>query len=37
MITTSYCRWQEEPAILISRLLLGMRRIYVASSRLDFN
>ena len=27
---------QEEPAILISRLLLRMRRMYVASIRLDF-
>ena len=35
MITTSYCGWQEEPAILISRLLLRMRRMYVASIRLD--
>ena len=35
MITTSYCGRQEEPAILISRLLLRMRRIYVASIRLD--
>ena len=28
---------QEEPAILISRLLLRMRRMYVASIRLDFH
>ena len=35
MITTSYCGRQEEPAILISRLLLRMRRMYVASIRLD--
>ena len=34
MITTSYCGRQEEPAILISRLLLRMRRMYVASIRL---
>ena len=33
--TTSYCGRQEEPAILIYRLLLRMRRIYVASIRLD--
>ena len=37
MITTSYCGRQEEPAILISRLLLRMRRMYVASIRLDFH
>ena len=30
------CERQEEPAILISRLLLRMRRMYVASIRLDF-
>ena len=35
MITTSYCERQEEPAILNSRLLLRMRRMYVASIRLD--
>ena len=34
MITTSYCGRQEEPAILIYRLLLRMRRMYVASIRL---
>ena len=28
---------QEEPAILISRLLLRMRRMYAASIRLDFH
>ena len=28
---------QEEPAILICRLLLCMRRMYVASIRLDFH
>ena len=28
---------QEEPAILIARLLLRMRRMYVASIRLDFH
>ena len=33
----SYCGRQEEPAFLISRLLLRMRRMYVASSRLDFH
>ena len=32
-----YCGWQEEPAILIPRLLLSMPLIYVASSRLDFH
>ena len=31
-----YCGWQEEDAILISRLLLLMRRMYVASIHLDF-
>ena len=33
-----YCRWQEESAVLISKLLLRMRPIamYVASIRLDF-
>ena len=30
-----FLRRQEEPAILISRLLLRMRRMYVASIRLD--
>ena len=35
MITTSYCGRQEEPAILIYRLLLRMRRIDVSSIRLD--
>ena len=29
------CRRQEERAILISRLLLRMRRLYVAGIRLD--
>ena len=28
---------QEEPAILISRLLSRMRRMYAASIRLDFH
>ena len=32
-----YCGRQEERAILISRLLLRMRHIYVASIRLDFH
>ena len=32
-----YCGRQEEPAIQISRLLLLMRRINVASIRLDFH
>ena len=31
------CGRQEEPAILISKLLLRMRRMYVASNRLDFH
>ena len=31
------CGRQEEPAILISRLLLRTRRMYVASIRLDFH
>ena len=31
------CRQQEEPAILISRLLLRMRRMYEASICLDFH
>ena len=31
------CRRQEEPAILISRLLLRMRLLYVSSIRLDFH
>ena len=33
----SICGRQEEPAILISRLLLRMRRMYVASIGLDFD
>ena len=32
----NHCRRQEEPAILISALLLRMCRMYVASIRLDF-
>ena len=31
------CQRQEEPAILISRLLIRMRRMYVVSIRLDFH
>ena len=31
------CGRQEEPAILISRLLLSMRRMYVARIRLDLH
>ena len=32
------CRgWQEEPAILISRVLSQMRHMYVASTCLDFH
>ena len=37
MMASSCCGRQEEPAILISRLLLRMRHIYVASIRLDFH
>ena len=33
----SNCARQEEPAILISRMLLRMRRMYVTSIRLDFH
>ena len=32
-----YCGRQEELAILISSLLLRMRRMYVASIRFDFH
>ena len=32
-----YCEQQEEPLILISRLLLRMRQMYVAGIRLDFH
>ena len=32
-----YCGRQEKPAILISRLLLHMRRMYVTSIRLDLH
>ena len=32
----SYCGRQEEPVTLISRLLLRMRRMYVASIHFDF-
>ena len=32
-----YCGRQEKPAILISRFLLGMRRMYEASIRLNFH
>ena len=31
------CGRQEEPAMLISRLLLRMRCMYMASIRLDFH
>ena len=31
------CGRQEEPAILMSRLLLRMRRLYVAGIHLDFH
>ena len=34
---TLFMKRQEEPAILISRLLLRMRRTYVDSIRLDFH
>ena len=37
MMASSCCGRQEESAILISRLLLRMRRMYVASIRLDFH
>ena len=37
VIFSYFCGRQEEPAILISRLLLHMRRMYVASIRLDFH
>ena len=33
----SYCGWQEEPAILISRLFLCVHGTYVASLILDFH
>ena len=33
----SNCGWQEEPAILISSLLLRMCHMYIASIRLDFH
>ena len=32
-----HCGWQEEPATLIFRLLLRMRRMYIGSIRLDFH
>ena len=31
------CTWPEEPTILISRLLLHMRRMYIARTCLDFH
>ena len=37
ILSFHYCGRQEEPAILISRLLLRMRRMYVASIRLDLH
>ena len=37
IIWSIYCGRQEEPAILIFRLLLPMRRMYVASFHLDFH
>ena len=37
MMASSYCGRQEEPAILISRLLMRMRRMYVASIPLEFH
>ena len=37
MIASSCCGRKEEPAILISRLLLRMRRMYVASIRLELH
>ena len=36
-IFSYFCERQEEPAILISRLVLHMRRVYVASIRLNFH
>ena len=35
LLLKNYCGRQDEPTILISRLSLRMRRIYVASIRLD--
>ena len=32
-----HCRRQDEPAVLISKLLLRMRPMYVASIRLDLH
>ena len=37
LATSRYCGRQEERAILIFRLLLRMRLMYVASIRLDFH
>ena len=37
VISLACCWRQEEPTILISRLLLRMRRTYVDSIRLDFH
>ena len=37
MMASTCCGRKEEPAILISRFLLRMRRMYVARIRLDFH
>ena len=37
LLEITICGRQEEHAILISRLVLRMRRLYVASLRLDFH
>ena len=37
LATSRYCGRQEERAILIFRLLLHVRLMYVASIRLDFH
>ena len=36
-VSANNCGRQEEPAMLTSRLLLRMRRMYVDSIRLDFH
>ena len=36
-VTFGYCGGQEEPAVQISWLLLHLRRVYVARTRLDFH
>ena len=37
LIQYNFCGWQEEPTNLISRLLLRMRHMYVASIHLGFH